>query len=243
MKNPDVLEKVTSGNCLNLYEKIFTSPTIDPVNNWENCELLGDVVSNAAIVMILYQKFPQLRHPLGFKVMARLKILYVSKKIFHQFSDKLGFIPYIKVDPALMENRLKVLTDVFEAFIGATQLIFDSNFDTGVGYAVVYAIISSLLNEMPISLKYNDLYDSVTRVKELFEYREFKNKLGPYLYEYQRNDSGVVCHVINKGKVIGVGQGMSQSAAQQRAAEEALKTMGRLGFKKAIAEPWLSMKL
>lgn len=247
IKNEDVLEKVTSGEFLSMYEKAFTSPSIDPENSYENYEFLGDGSSNKCIIFYLYKKFPQLQQPLGFKIMSRLKILYVSKKIFQHIGDqKLGFLPYIKVDPALMETqRFKILTDVFEAFIAATEMIFDSIFELGVGYAVVYTIISSIFDEIHISLKYEDLYDSITRIKELFESREFKSQLGPYNYDYQRKheERTVMCNVINKGRIIGTGSGLSQGAAQQRAAQEALNNLEKMGFKKTLPEPWASLRI
>lgn len=251
VQNPDILEKVTSGDCLKLYEKVFVSPTIDPVNNYENLEFLGDSTVNKCIIWYFYQRFPVLKQPLGFKIMARLKILYVSKTIFQNIGEnKLGFMPYIKVSQEMMDRqKYKVLTDCFEAFVAATEMIFDQHFQMGVGYAVVYNIVKSIFDEMNISLRYEDLFDSITRLKELVEFRDFKQSIGAITYQYEHpQDSqgcgqGCVAKVMNKGKVIGTGRGMSQGASQRRAAEEALMYLNRQGYKKQLAEPWASLKM
>lgn len=245
IKDEKTIQEITSDANMKIYEQVFTSPSVDPICNYENYEFLGDSTCNKAIIFWLYDKFPELKNPQGFKIMSRLKILYVSKKIFQHISDqKLGFLPYIRVDPELMKTqRFKVLTDVFEAFIAVTEMVFDSMFELGVGYAVVYNIIANIFKDIKISLKYEDLYDSVTRLKELAEWREFKYQIGSYNYEYHRAQDFVTCNVINKNKIIGIGTGLSQSAAQQRAAQDALKTLAHYGFKKNPPEPWLSMKL
>jgi dsRNA-specific ribonuclease len=244
VKNPEVLEKVTSSENLEMYEQAFISPSIDPDHSYETYEFLGDAGINKCIVFHLYHRFPQLQKPLGYKVLARLKILYVSKNIFQHIGDeKLGFLPYIKVSQEVLSTqKYKVLTDVLEAFIAVTELIFDKEYKVGIGYAIINEIVSRIFSEIKIDLKYESLYDSVTRVKEIFEFREFKAQLGTYKYEYSRDDTGVTCKVVSKGSIIGMGKGHSQGAAQHRAAEEAYKFLVSKGFKKPLAEPWASLE-
>lgn len=253
VKNPETLEKVTSGACMKLYEKAFVHPEVDQNENYEDLEMLGDTTVNKAIVWSFYERFPELKTPMGFKILARMKITYISKETFQFIGEKkLGFEPYLKVPRSMMEEgqRFKAFTDVFEAFIAATEMIFDANFKIGVGYAVAYNIVKNVFSDLKVSLRYEDLYDSITQLKELVEFKEFKNVLGPVRYDYirpQREGELFTANVsITRGAlsgVIGVGTGKSQGAAQRRAAAEALKTLAKNGFKRLPPEPWLSMKL
>ena len=78
-----------------------------------------------------------------------------------------------------------MLEDCVESFIGVTEMMIDDVCRPGVGHAVVYDILKSIFDEIAISLKYEDLYDSKTRLKELFDYH--KTTLGKLKYRNERN--------------------------------------------------------
>jgi len=193
----------------------------------------------------------------GVKVVARLRINYGSKQCFSEIARKLGFWSFISATNDLRQRKMKpLLEDVFEAFLGATEQILDKKRRVGVGYAIVYDILSSIFDEMNISLKYEDLYDAKTRLKELFDL--FESQLGPLVYTDKKNDMITVSSVfyvkgggyqtrhdgsINKNKIIGgkyvkIGEGSAslKSDSQQNAANVAIKTLNDKGFSKPVPE-------
>jgi len=139
----------------------------------------------------------------------------------------------------------KTLEDVFEAFFGATEFILDSQIRNGVGYAICYNIIENLFNEIKISLKYEDLYDAKTRLKENFDYHK-KIKSGVLFNEkYETNkvekiNFVTVYNVLPDGRRLEIGKGSAalKEDAEQRAAENAIVNLKRTGIMKPIPEEY-----
>lgn len=162
---------------LDLFSSAFTAASADPEDNYEIFEQLGDLSANKFIVWYMYKRFPFLKTPRGVKVVARLRINYGAKNSFSDIAEKLGFWPFISCATDGTTNGMKyknrhkkdLLEDVFEAFIGCTEFILDNELRVGVGYGIVYQILSSIFDEMDISLNYNDLFDAKTRLKEVFD--------------------------------------------------------------------------
>lgn len=172
---------------LQLYDNAFTHSLANPTHNYEWLEFLGDTTLNKAIAWYLPQRFPQLSCAGGVKVLTRLKINLISKKSFADFAKNLNFWPYITLTEEVRDNKkTKTLEDVFEAFFGATELLLDTRVRHGIGYEICYTIIKSLLDEMRLSLKYSDIFDSKTRIKELIDY--FGDELGELKYVTQKSD-------------------------------------------------------
>jgi dsRNA-specific ribonuclease len=178
---------LTTPTSMKLYSKAFTSKTADAENNSEVLELLGDVTANKFIPWYMFRRFPQLNCTLGVKVLARLKINYASKKSFFDISKNLGFWPFISASDEERSRCMKpLLEDAMEAFVGATELILDCHFVKGVGNSILYDILSTIFDNMDISLKYTDLIDAKTRLKEVAD--TYKEKLGKMIFKEERND-------------------------------------------------------
>lgn len=226
---------------MKLYSQIFTHPSIDPQNNYEFYEILGDSSANRSIVWYLSRRFPQLNCPEGVKIMARLKIHLVSKQTFYTLAESLGFWPFISATVDERQTKMKkILEDVFEAFIGATELMLDEKIRRGVGNAVTYNIIASLFDDLEISLDYNVLFDAKTRLKEIFDLFS-KRGIGKLEYESLRDDklfNTVVFQVTPEGKRIQIGSAKASLKidAEQRAAEVAIRTLAQRGISKPVPE-------
>ena len=234
---------ITNGK--ELYSQAFTHPTANPNNNYEPLELLGDSIVNCCIVWYLSRRFPQLNCQDGVKIIARLKINLVSKKIFADFGDQLNFWKYVSADTETRDTKMKkTLEDVFEAFFGATQKLIDSEIRMGVGYSICYNIITNLFDTLHISLKYVDLYDAKTRLKEVFDF--FKETIGQIKYENERVERIQFVKVFrlytdSRGKkqkiLLGEGSAALKPDAQQKAATRALEYLNREGrFIKEVPE-------
>jgi dsRNA-specific ribonuclease len=161
------------------FSKAFTNKSAYPElpeYNYEVFEQMGDLTANKFIVNYMYKKFPQLDCPTCVKIVARLRINYGAKQSFYEIANSLGFWDFIRADEETKKNKKKLLEDVFEAFFGVTELILDSVFTIGVGYAICYSILENIFNKKIISLRYEDLYDSKTILKQLFDKGDLKKR-------------------------------------------------------------------
>lgn len=257
------IDALTTPKAMEKYGDAFTSEGIDADYNYEVYEQLGDLTGNKIIVWYIYKRFPQLKRSKGVKVAARVRINYGAKNSFYKIAEDLGFWPYISATRELRQRKKKsLLEDVFEAFLGVTEEVLDDTFCIGVGYACVYKIVKAIFDEMDISLRYEDLYDAKTRLKELFD-RNI-NDLGPLYYEDTKTDllthatayrlSGAVYEIRENGTVnmkkivpkdravpikkviIGRGSAALKADAEQAAAEQALQTLADQGFVKLAPE-------
>ena len=248
---------LTEPDSMKLYGSAFTSEMVDPNNNYQVAEQVGDVAANKAIVVYMYKRFPELDCPAGVPIVARLRINYGAKQTFSEIARKLGFWPFISATNDLRKRKMKpLLEDVFEAFLGTTERIIDDRKCVGVGYAIVYNILSSIFDKMDISLRFEDLYDAKTRLKELFDM--FGSSLGPLVYVDKRDDMIQCSSVfrveggkyqekpdgsVNKNRIIGgryieIGRGKAslKADAQQNAAADALHTLNKQGWKKPVPD-------
>jgi len=252
----EFIDILTNESSMTLYSSAFTSEQVDKENNYQVLEQLGDLSGNKFIVYYIYNRFPQLRCAEGVKVAARLRINYGAKNSFSNIAEKLGFWVFITATNDDRQRKKKpLLEDVFEAFLGATEMIVDeSTKKIGAGYACVYRILKVIFDEMDISLAYEDLYDAKTRLKELFDARSLT--LGPLSYEEEKQDlitistvyrlegagyevradgSVNMSRIVGKYKKIKIGEGCAalKADAQQMAAKDALENLAQQGIVKS----------
>ena len=234
---------------MKLFSQAFTSSCADPENNYEIYEQLGDVTANKFIVWYMYRRFPQLKHPLGVKIVARLRINYGARQSFFKIGENLGFWQYITATEEIRSRKKKdLLEDCVESFIGVTEFLLDHIYEKpGIGNIVIYDILKSIFDEIPISLKYEDLYDSKTRLKELFDFH--KTKLGKLKYTNIRDkESGyftantyMTCQS-GESVLLGSGCATKLKDAEQKAAEQAIKKMkNKFGLTKEIPNEYTKL--
>ena len=254
------MDILTNEESMSEYDRAFTTQDADEKNNYENFEQIGDVTANKFIIWYAYKRFPQLKCPDGVAVVSRLRINYGAKASFARIGDRLGFWPFITgTEEQRSVAKKSLIEDCFEAFIGCTEFLLDQSTRVGVGYAVVYDILTSIFDEEEISLKYEDLYDSLTRVKEVFDAFHY-TKLGTYVIlttkdrETRFNTSTVYlvkgqqrATPITKGGEqyprrdwvpIGRGLASAKGDSQQKAAEKAIEKLASMGFSKAVPKKY-----
>lgn len=221
---------------IQMYEQAFTHKSADELNNYEYLEFLGDVTLNKSIAWYLSRRFPHLNKPQGVKVLTRLKINLISKKSFAGFAKTLSFWDFVSADTDIRSTNMdKTLEDVFESFFGATELLIDSKIREGAGYHFCYNIISSLLDTKDISLRYEDLYDAKTRLKELIDF--YRDTLGTLKYDCVKQDASqhVSAYLVLPSKehvVLGKGTSYLKAKAEQIAATESIEILKQKGFVK-----------
>jgi dsRNA-specific ribonuclease len=230
---------LTDNESLKIYRQSFTSSEVDPINNYEYYEQMGDVTSNKFLVYYFYRRFPVLKCTAGVKVVARLKINYGSKKVFSELARKEGFWEWIRASEEEYSKRpMDLLEDTFEAFVGATESILDDRVEPGVGAVAAELFLKRIFDGVNVSLKYKDLYDSKTRLKELFDL--FGDQLGKIKYsdcrEYDVAGNQVttsrVYRVVPHQKPILMAVGISKlkADAQRAAAENAIDLLNSQNF-------------
>lgn len=240
---PKYIDILTTEDSMNIYSSAFTSEHFDKKNNYQVYEQIGDLSGNKFIVSYMYRRFPQLFCNEGVAVAARLRIKYGAKESFSVIAKNLGFWNFISSPNELRQRMMKsLLEDVFEAFLGATEIILDNKIVMGLGYGIVYDILKNIFDDMDISLKYEDLYDAKTRIKELFDIHE--TQIGSLYFTNTRQDNFSVstCYRVlggvKKGDtfiggnhiIIGKGTSSLKASAEQLASSFGLQTLSKDGY-------------
>ena len=198
------IELLLSPANMEIYNKVFTSASADPNNNYENFELIGDVTINKFLIWYFRRRF-RLTSPESVNILSRIKIMYGSKDEFSDIVEKLKFgnlemFDFIRA--SLFERnkmKKKLYEDCYEASIGATELIIDENIKIGVGYAIVYNILENIYKTVVISFKHEDLKDPITRLKEILD-KENKGKSANEKIEFKYYDSPIDFNVIGQDR-------------------------------------------
>lgn len=221
------------------YNKVFTHKTFDTDNNYEYYELQGDVLVNKCILNYLGKKYPILRNSSGVVVLTRMKINVISKRSLASMAKKFHFWEFINMNMETKNKKMdKVLEDVFEAFFGYTEMMIDAECHHGLGNIICESIIHSMLREMKIPTKYEELYDAKTRLKEIFDLHK---NIGRHQYEHKRdNDIYYVESVLRTNNqeriVMGYGRASLKADAEQRASEESIRYLKKKGYTKQVPE-------
>ena len=235
------MEMILSDENMILYDHAFTSKTVNPINNFEIYEQLGDVTANKFITWYMYKRFPKLNCTEGVKIVARLKINYAAKKSFYEIASSLKFWEFISSTEAERQTRKKpLLEDCFESFIGVTEKILDEAFGIGVGYSILYRVLQSIFDKIYISLKYEDLYDPITRLKELFDAN--KKELLKLTYKFKKNEEdkmteyNIFCEINGVYTFTGQGVSTNKPFAKQKASQMTLSFLNKKGYIKKCDE-------
>lgn len=217
------------------FQIAFQSREFDNRYNYELYEYLGDMEANNAIVWYFYTVFPQLRCAQEIKTLTRLKNLYVSTDSFSDIAYKLGFEPFIKATNEELihpEKRLKLLEDVFEAFIGVTKVVLEKHFGVvGLANQIIYNLIKSIFDQRDISLNNEDLFDAKTRLKELFDQQLLlKQQFGFPVYKYDQTTLQSTLHFQKGSHVVFIGSGKTKPQKEKDTSKQAIEYLKSVGF-------------
>lgn len=184
---------------LDMFELAFTHSSYDKEKNYELLELEGDTVVNYTILKYLRLWNPNI---VSVKYLTRLKHNICSKKELGLMAEKAGFYPFIKMSSELREKfdsmsekerhqlphkkfykdsngkkqvwYISMMEDTFEAFMGALSQVADMEIKIpGAGVPVAFMIMKSFLDEIKISINYEDVFDAKTRYKEMCDARKW----------------------------------------------------------------------
>ena len=209
-------------NDIRLLETALTHPAFGgdhQVPHYQRLEFLGDAVLELAISRYLYFEFPDVDEG----KLTRIRAGLVREETLCRAARRLGLGKYIRLsvgeDRSGGREKPSILCDVMEAVLAAVYL--DGGFDQAV------AVIRKALAEDLQPKMLEDHLDAKSRLQETLQ-REgampvytFISMQGPPhapLFHYSATVNGVT---------IGSGVGTSKQSAQQEAARDALKKMGR----------------
>lgn len=190
---------------MKLFQRAFTHKSFDAVNNYEHLEFVGDAIVNNVVAQYLKKWDDEL----SVCYLTRLKHNITSKKQLAIIAENAGFFKHIRMSDELRQRFLAmdaktrhivpsrkskkdvcymdVLEDCMEAVTGAISEVVDrkSGCKIGVGFVASYTFISSFLDELEISTKYEDIFDAKSRFKEICDqfHWSFSNAMGSQLYE------------------------------------------------------------
>lgn len=243
---------------LQLYGQGFTHKSIDEENNYEYFEWIGDSTANNCICWYLTHRFPKLKQPKAVKILARLKANLGSKHTFEKISEQLGFWDFISsgmdemkkggevIEYEVRQRKKKdLLEDTLESFIGVTNTLLDNIIREGVGYKICYNIIKTIYDDIDISLKYTDLWDPITRLKEIFDMYcdrglggKFSKKNIEAVETENQNDEYTTWNITvvykegGRKYTLGSGSHAKKKEAEQRAASESIRLLNESGYTK-----------
>lgn len=214
--------------------------------SYERLEFLGDAILGMVVAKYLYERYPDQAE--GF--LSRLRTKIVNGKMLGSLAEKVGFPPYVILSKQIEESHgrsnYKIMEDVFEAFIGAICMDFQTPGDevilpaniqgppfdvfNGAGFHVAEQWITTILEKY---IDFSELIQQKTNYKDMLsQYMQHRFQDVPRFFEISvtmRNNmkSFKYCVKDRAGAVLGTGIGGSRKDAENIAAKAALEYFGQ----------------
>jgi dsRNA-specific ribonuclease len=240
---------LSNDDSMKVYDVAFTHSSFNENSNYEYYELIGDSIVNNCIVLYLKERFPFMcKNPEYVRIISRLKNMLQSKKSFSSIMKELELWTFVSATNTIKNtNQKKISEDIFESFFGATYTLCEEMYgNIGKAFAVVYNIIKKIFDNIQISLRYEDIFDAKSRIKELFDYHKHIGKL-EYKNTIVENDVKRQCvqvyRIHNDGRKTLLASHRSSLLidAQQVASQNALNVLKKQGIFKEIPQAFLNM--
>jgi dsRNA-specific ribonuclease len=194
IKDQKYLDKLTEPEPLSVFQRSFTSPTFDPVNNYQVLEFIGDGIIKGINSQHVVNKFTEELKKFPSKSgtdegnLSKARKKFEQKNFLYPIALSLNMWEYVRADEQTKEtNRNKTLEDVIEAFIGALVENVDRYIYDGFGYMYAKKFMVKQLNKTTIEITAETLDDPVTRLNELYKANVIKSgeplKWGDAVYE------------------------------------------------------------
>lgn len=174
------VERIVSREGMELFVLAFTHSSYDPFKNYEYFEFIGDTIINQFVSSYIISKFPDLT---DVGTLTRIKHTLVSNKVLADILYRENLHLYIRYggwmltsleeEPNIQINKdwKDMLGDVMEAFCGCLKIVITDKlgYMEGVALQIIHTILKSLFDTIQISTRYEDIYDAVSRLKEMYE--------------------------------------------------------------------------
>ena len=191
------IERWTSDKFANDWETSRTHPTYDIDNSYERVEFFGDKLANSIVSLYVSETYPEI---VNTEWLTKIQNYMHSRTGFMQISYLIGFYKYVLISddgwncvtgiPAKYATRKdssvwmnpdwkKMLTDLFEAFIGTLfNVVRKDQKSFGVAYEVISTVGNHFFAKISISKNIYFLVDPVTLLKESMDEKRHKLGLG-----------------------------------------------------------------
>ena len=210
--------------------------------SYERLEFLGDAIIENIIVSYLYRRYPDQRE--GF--LSSLKMNLVNRITLGHLAKIIGLHEYLVIGRTLddLQNAReedKILCDIFEAFIAAICLDFNtdkhgvlSSYISGIGYQVAELFLINLIEDETSQLDITSfILDDGNYKNKIIKLIKRINKFSP-IFKVVKSDitkSGetvITVNLINPNtkEVISEGKGKDMKKAEQNTSKNALIKLG-----------------
>lgn len=236
--------------CIRDNVKVVANPdgcVLLQLKSYERLEFLGDAILDNVIVSYLFNRFPDQTE--GF--LSGMKINFVNRIILAKLAKLIGLDEYLIISKTLDDiqksrDDIKILCDIFEAFIAAIYLDFNDSkpgllhsFMSGIGYQVAETFIINLIEDEESKIDITEFILNDSNYKDqLIKYLKRTNKINsPIEFKIiKTNGIGskkeITINIIHKlngiTNIIGKGIGNTQKNAEQIASADALRNLGIL---------------
>ena len=253
------IDKFIDFDSMNEFRIAFTHSSANETSNYELYEFVGDLTVNDCTGSYIRMRFPKI---VNVESLHRLNANLKGGKILASLAKEFGFEKYVIFGTEFIEKWRNahpnykdtpeynaILEDILEAFIGCLTTIVNMRAEIGVGFAMSYRIISSFLNKRDISLDPFEMFDTGSKLKELFESRTFswakelrelkrpKTELEQRMYKFIKEENGSWTVKVfgwmknnrsfNDANIVEIGRAndMKKEDAKRKAAALALKKL------------------
>ena len=214
-------------------------------SSYERLEFLGDAILETIIVSYLFNRFPDQSE--GF--LASLKVSLVNRNILARLAKHIGLDEFIIMSKTLDDLQharqdIKILCDVFEAFIAAICIDFNSDrisssFLSGMGYQVAELFVINLIEDESSRIditqfilndaNYKDqLVKYMKRTRQTTQPLEFKVVKAEGMGSHKEITINVIMRNGTTIEVLGRGISNTHKLAEQNASKDALEKLGIL---------------
>jgi len=206
---------------ISLYETALTHTSYANENNvisYERLEFLGDAVLELLMSEYLYgmDKYSE-------GEMTKLRAHFVCEEALYEYSIKLGIDAYVKLGNGQKENggahNKAILSDVFEAFLGA--LFLDKGLDIVKKFWIEYVVPIIESGEIDYFGDYKSLLQEYVQTDQKSLEYVITDESGP------AHNKTFTVEVKIDNIVYGVGTANSKKGAEQAAAKNALEKAQR----------------
>jgi len=223
------------------FDAAFTCEDVDVTSpkNYQPYEKCGDPIITCYLVLEFFKRNPQTFNKSGVELNARNQICLSAGTHHAKMASCNNFEPYITARYGRWNNeceRIQILEDVFEAFIGACVIVADDFLNgsiIGFSMCIVMRVLHELYKNVEMTISHTRMVDSKNRLKNLLE----KNKTKmPVVDNKFHNDVVVVQGVGGEPEkltvstvydknmnVIGTGRANKKKDAERIAAESAIE--------------------
>jgi len=206
--------------------------------SYERLEFLGDSLLGMIVAGYLYERFPDQNE--GFLSKIRTKL--VNGKMLGNLSTKVGFPKFAiiskQVEDANGRNNYKIMEDIFEAFLGALYLDFQTDLDEvslpnniivpsqGIGFYIVQKWIVYIIENY---IDFSDLIIQKTNYKDmLVSYMQHHLQDQPRFFEINitsKDNMKVFTYCVKdkNNMVISTAKGSTKKDAENNSALEGLR--------------------